>query len=186
MGLSSPRPRRYARLTAVAAAVVVVGAVQSASASADRGGSPGERRCEVLDGLREQTIRFESLGTGSLEMQVGDSGSFYDNIYDASGKTIGNVVGVVTAIYKNSDGHLMTKYAEAVKLPGGMVRAEGWADRTVVWQNKTVRYRAYGLTGKYAGKVGYREWFIPPPPPGTPPGSGGKDVKIHLKMVLCG
>jgi hypothetical protein len=137
----------------------------------------------VKQNITEQTIRFESLGQGGIQMQVGDAASFYDNVYDGSTDTVvGHVVGMVVAVQKRADGHLITHYTDEMVFPDGAIRADGRADRSEVLTGKTVRYPAVGLSGRYAGKAGYREWntIIPDVPPENP-----GDIRIRLKVVLC-
>ncbi|TCO60813.1 allene oxide cyclase barrel-like domain-containing protein [Actinocrispum wychmicini] len=177
--------RRLTGATVLGAACVLVSLAAGASAASDPQPGAAGHGCVVVDNVTEQTIRHESVGAGGLGMHVGDAATFYDNIYDGNSNTVvGNVVGIVGAVStRPSDGHLMTHYTDDVLFPDGAIRADGIADRNLVLTGKPVRYPAVGLTGRYAGKYGYREWntIIPQTPP-TNPG----DIRIQLKMVLCG
>ena len=181
----SPRARRYARIAAVIVAFVATSAATVTAASAATSGASLHRQhCEVVQDVTEQTIRWESMGNGGLGMVVGDFATYYDNIYDAADNVIGHAVGLVAAVSnRSSDGHLIADYTEGIQLASGSLRTHGYVDRNVLLSGNWVRIPAFGLSGTYLNKAGYREVQVIIP--STPPTSIS-DVRIRVKMVMCG
>jgi hypothetical protein len=122
----------------------------------------------VVDGITEQTIRFESVGSGTVAMEVGDGATFYNNIYDAADNIIGGTVGLmVAATRRPSDGHLITEYTEVIQLPGGTLRSNGQVDRLAMFGGLPIRLDVVGTSGSFEGRTGVRECQLLPPFPPT-------------------
>jgi len=133
----------------------------------------------VLDNLTEQTIRFESVGSGNIAMQVGDGGTFYNNIYDADDNIVGNTVGMVIAVSQRaSDQHVLTEYVEVIQLADGMLRTSGTVDRIAMFGGAPIRLDVVGIGGAYVGMTGTRECRLLPPFPPT------VDSRVGVTIVL--
>lgn len=70
--------------------------------------------------------------------QIGQTGTFDDELFDEAGKLIGTSHGSFRIEYvRPGDGGLMTYYTEDITLEDGTIHAEGWADfndvRTSEW-----------------------------------------------------
>jgi hypothetical protein len=134
----------------------------------------------VIDNITEQTSAFHIISTNPLApmSEVGDSGVYYDNIFSESKEIIGHTVGYIRAIAKDpADGHLITQFEEIVELEDGIIRAYGPFDRSTLLSGACVRLTVEGLSGKYAGMGGFREWQIIPPL---------AEATVRVRMVLCG
>lgn len=91
--------------------------------------------------------------------KVGQVGKFDDELYDESGALIGTSSGSFRIEYvRPTDGGLLTYYKEDITLKDGVIHAEGWADFIDVKTSKWVFYPATGVSGRYAGKTGFRQW----------------------------
>jgi hypothetical protein len=122
----------------------------------------------VVDGMTEQTIRFESVGSGTVAMEVGDGATFYNNIYDAEDTIVGGTVGLIVAASRRaSDGHMMSEYTEVIQLPGGTLRTSGTVDRLAMFGGLPIRLDVVGTSGEFAGRTGVRECTLLPPFPPT-------------------
>lgn len=139
-----------------------------------------ETRAElVVDGMTEQTIRFESVGSGTVTMEVGDGATFYNTIYDADDAVIGGTVGLIVAASRRaSDGHLMSEYIEVVQLPGGTLRSRGTVDRLAMFGGVPIRLDVVGTSGEFAGRTGVRECALLPPFPPT------VESRVSMKIIL--
>jgi len=138
--------------------------------------APGE---EIIENLTEGTLRIEAVGTRDPMMQVGDGGTFYNNIYDADDNVVGDTVGIVMAISRNpSDGHIITEYTEAINLLGGTLKSNGTVDRNAVLNGAVMRFDVVGTSGRFLGMQGIRECQIPPPYPPS------KDTRVTVRFTL--
>ncbi|MFF3072556.1 hypothetical protein [Kitasatospora sp. NPDC057936] len=91
--------------------------------------------------------------------QVGQTGTFDDELFDESGKLIGTSHGSFRIEYaRPGDGGLMTYYSEDLTFEDGTVHAEGWADFNDVRTSEWVFYPAVGTGGRYEGLTGFRKW----------------------------
>jgi hypothetical protein len=107
--------------------------------------------------------------------QLGQSGTFDDELYDSSGELVGTSKGSFRIEYERPvDGGLMTYYQEEIRFADGVVRAEGWADFNDVKAGKWVFYPAVGISGSYEGKSGYRQWRMT-----------GVRQSAEAKIMLC-
>lgn len=133
----------------------------------------------VLENLTEKTIRFESVGSGNIAMQVGDGGTFYNDIYDADDNIVGNTVGIVIAVSQDpSDQHVLTEYVEAIQLPEGTLRTSGIVDRIAMFGGAPIVLDVVGTGGAYLGMTGTRECRLLPPYPPT------VDSRVTVTIVL--
>lgn len=140
---------------------------------------PGEEITEIIEDLMEPTLRFESVGTHDVMMEVGDGATFYNEIYDADGNVVGDTVGIVIAISRNpSDGHIITDYTEAINLLGGTLRTNGTADRNGFLSGEVICFDMVGTSGRFLGMKGIRECRILPPYPAT------ADSKVAVKFTF--
>lgn len=174
--------------TAFAPASVTHSAHTGDSASASRA-NPSHSGCVYVggdgSGVTERTTRFDYIGSTPVPtpvQKVGDTVTYYDEIYDAHDNVIGHTIGYVTAIYQSSPGHLMTQYSETVELPGGRLTATGFMERQSMVTGGTVHLRAVGVSGTFAGKHGYRDWALKKPIPD--PLTSAERVTMSVK--LCG
>ena len=127
----------------------------------------------------ERTVDWKLVGSPVTEAmsRPGDAFTYYDEAYGEDGEVIGHVLGFVTVEeIRESDGHTITRYEEAVALPEGTVRVSGTADRQAMLAGETVRFEAVGTGGVYTGLKGVREWYIK--------GPAGPDVLAYVRMVL--
>ncbi len=91
--------------------------------------------------------------------QIGQTGTFDDEIYDESGKLLGTSHGSFEIKYvRPGDGGLLTYYTEDITLEDGTIHAEGWADFNDVRTSEWVFYPATGTGGRYEGLTGFRKW----------------------------
>nr|5DYV_A Chain A, YD repeat-containing protein [Micromonospora maris]5DYV_B Chain B, YD repeat-containing protein [Micromonospora maris]5DYV_C Chain C, YD repeat-containing protein [Micromonospora maris]5DYV_D Chain D, YD repeat-containing protein [Micromonospora maris]5DYV_E Chain E, YD repeat-containing protein [Micromonospora maris]5DYV_F Chain F, YD repeat-containing protein [Micromonospora maris]5DYV_G Chain G, YD repeat-containing protein [Micromonospora maris]5DYV_H Chain H, YD repeat-conta len=90
---------------------------------------------------------------------VGQVGKFDDELYDEAGAQIGTSSGNFRIEYvRPTDGGLLTYYQEDITLSDGVIHAEGWADFNDVRTSKWVFYPATGVSGRYLGLTGFRQW----------------------------
>ncbi|WP_066363831.1 allene oxide cyclase barrel-like domain-containing protein [Herbidospora mongoliensis] len=91
--------------------------------------------------------------------QIGQVGTFDDEIYDEDGNLLGTSHGSFKIEYvRPGDGGLMTYYTEDITLTDGTIHAEGWADFNDVRTSEWVYYPATGTGGRYEGLTGFRTW----------------------------
>lgn len=91
--------------------------------------------------------------------QVGSAAIYYDDIYDAAGTVIGHTVGYSEALeVRESDGHVIVMYHEAVELPGGTLKATGTVDQTAILEGKWIHLEMRGTSGKFLGASGSRSY----------------------------
>ncbi|MEU6811649.1 hypothetical protein ABZ920_22205 [Streptomyces sp. NPDC046831] len=91
--------------------------------------------------------------------QIGQGGTFDDELYDETGQLIGTSHGTFTIKYvRPGDDGLLTYYSEDITLEDGTIHAEGWADFHDVRTSEWVFYPATGTSGRYAGLTGFRKW----------------------------
>lgn len=148
--------------------------------SASEGNPVARHESFVLDDVTEQTLRFEAIGSGQIEMRIGDAGTFYNEIYDENDTVVGRTVGITVAVYRReSDGHLMNDYKEAILLPEGTVCTTGTIDRDALLRGEPVRLTAVGVGGTLGGLTGTREVRLLPPYPPTP------HSRVHTKITLA-
>lgn len=169
------RPRSSRTLAAVLAACAgpVAAGPATPAASLDRLAKP---RCDVVAGYQEKTVHSYVIGSASSK-EPGDAVAYHDEIYDASGATVGQVAGYATITdVRAFDGHEIVYYAESLQLPAGVVRDSGTIDATAVHQGTWARFPAVGTAGAYLGKKGVREWRI----------ISIDDLLVELRVVMCG
>ncbi|HEY3480220.1 MAG TPA: hypothetical protein VGL02_15085, partial [Streptomyces sp.] len=148
-------------------------------------GTRHQPSCVHVGGVTERTTRFDYIGSTpdpTPIQKVGDTVSYFDEIYDAHDNVIGHTVGYVTAIYQRAPGHLVTQYSETVELPGGRLNATGYMERQAMVTGETVHLRAVGVSGSFAGKHGYRDWALMKPIP-VPLTSA---ERVTMSITLCG
>lgn len=91
--------------------------------------------------------------------QVGQRGTFDDEIFDETGRLLGTSHGSFRIEYvRPGDNGLMTYYTEDINLEDGAIHAEGWADFNDVRTSEWVFYPATGTGGRYEGLTGFRKW----------------------------
>jgi hypothetical protein len=134
----------------------------------------------VLDNLTETTKASHFVcapGTFPLT-EVGDTIIYADDIFDESKEVIGHTVGIARVIQKHdTDGHVITHYEEIVQLEDGLIKAAGAFDRQSMLTGNCIRLQAEGLSGRYVGMSGFREWQLIPPV---------TDATVLLRIVLAG
>jgi hypothetical protein len=170
------RPRTSRTLVAALAACAGLAVAGPATPAASLSGGPGASRCDVVTGYREKTVQSLVLGSAT-SAEPGNAVVYQDEIYDASGATVGRAVGYATIVeVRASDGHEFVYYAESLRLPGGMLRDSGTIDATVVHQGGGwARFPAVGTAGTYLGRKGVREWRI----------ISVGELLVELRVVMC-
>lgn len=177
---------RFLPLTAAIAVIGVAAAVSGVALAQGSSEPSRDGRCLSLgEGVTERTIRYDYLGSPPSPtplQKVGDTVTYYDEIYDTNKKVIGHTLGYVTGVYLDSPGHLVTEYHETVELPDGRLTTTGFMDRVSMITGGTVHLQAIGRSGKFAGKTGYRDWALkkPIPKPLT------NAAFVTVKQTLCG
>lgn len=116
----------------------------------------------VIDNVTEKTVHYNYIGHNEpLPIQeVGESIVYFDEIYDATGATVGHTVGMVVATHVAPNGHLMTHYEEAIELPEGTLQSSGTIDRQEMLAGGWARFPVVGTGGKFLGLSGVREWQL--------------------------
>jgi hypothetical protein len=149
----------YLALAVAGGTVLALGLADTASAS----GATGHQGCVVITGLTEKTVQsnFAGESTQAPMTNPGDAISYYDDIENAAGVTIGHAVGYVTTTYvRPSDGHVFVFYDESVQLPQGILHDSGTVDESAVNTGAWARFAATGTAGTFLGKSGTREWQL--------------------------
>jgi hypothetical protein len=116
----------------------------------------------LLEDMTEKTVQYSYIGKHDPLpiQQVGDAITYFDEIYNADGETIGRAVGLVTATHLAPNGHLMTHYEDAVELPEGTLRSSGAVDRQEMLEGACIKFAVVGTSGKFLGLSGLREWQL--------------------------
>lgn len=174
-----------ARAVAVVGGVVLIGMTGVPTiAAAAAPGSTADKHCLTLTGVTEQTLTFNYVGSPPAPTpirEVGDTLTYWDDIYAPDGTVIGHTVGMVAAVRKTADNRLITQYHETVTVPDGNIMTTGYMDREAMLHGGVVHLSAIGVSGKYAGKKGFRDWWIIPPIP-DPPTSANR---VGVRIVMC-
>lgn len=133
----------------------------------------------VLEDVTEQTLRFEAVGSRQIAMQVGDAGTFYNEIYDADDTVVGRTVGITVAARRDpGTGRLVNEYKEAIHLAVGTVATVATVDREALMSGALVTFEAVGIGGEIDGLRGVRECRLLPPYPPRP------DNRVTTRIVL--
>jgi|GEM_PF-4247052 hypothetical protein len=119
-------------------------------------------------GWTEQTVPGAVHWIGPADpwpvADVGSAAIFFDDIFDADGNKVGRTVGYTECVEKReSDGHIIVNYHEAVELPDGTLKATGTVDQNVIFTNGWVHLDMVGTSGKYLGAQGTRSYRALPP-----------------------
>lgn len=144
------------------------------------GPAPSAAQTEfILENVTEQTLRFEAVGSRKIAMEIGDGGTFYNEIYDEKDNVIGRTVGITVAVSRDAEtGHLRNEYKEAIHLAEGTVSTVGTVDRDAMMTGAWVTFEAAGISGSLRGLHGVRECrLLPPYPP-------NKDNRVITRIVL--
>ncbi|HUR07918.1 MAG TPA: hypothetical protein VM347_35620 [Nonomuraea sp.] len=134
----------------------------------------------VLDDMTERTKAFHFVAAPDAfpMTSVGDSVVYEDEIFNADKEVVGHTIGMARVVRKReSDDHIFAEYDEVVQLQDGIMRATGTFDRNALLAGACVRLKLEGLSGRYAGMSGFREWQVIPPL---------TDAFVRLRMVLAG
>jgi hypothetical protein len=134
----------------------------------------------VLDNMTEQTNASHFVCAPGVipATEVGDTFIYVDDIFNTSGETIGHAIGIARVLQKHdTDGHPITQHEEIVEMQDGLVRAIGVFDRHSMLAGECVRLQAEGLSGRYAGMAGFREWQLIPPM---------SNRTVRMRIVLAG
>ncbi|NJP45186.1 allene oxide cyclase barrel-like domain-containing protein [Actinacidiphila epipremni] len=108
---------------------------------------------------KEIVVKVVDDVTNLADPQIGQGGTFDDELYDEGGKLIGTAHGTFTIRYiRPGDNGLLSWYSEDITLEDGTIHAEGWADFNDVKTSKWVFYPAVGTSGRYEGLTGFRSW----------------------------
>jgi hypothetical protein len=91
-------------------------------------------------------------------VQIGNRGTYYDDLINEQGEKIGTVFGSAEAVYRRpSDGHVFSWYHEEITLPDGTAVYDGPMDVTLARQGGLMRGPIIGTGGLYEGLLGTRE-----------------------------
>lgn len=157
---ASAKPNTVAQAPAPADAATTEGAD-----AAGLGGRPG---CVSLTNLTERTVEFRDVGpTHAPNDVLGSGGMYYDIITDASGRQIGEAIGLYTVTLVTADGAIYADYLESVEVPQGTYRASGTIERNTARSGAWVKFHAVGTGGKLLGKQGIRQWRVTDLPSNT-------------------
>jgi hypothetical protein len=134
----------------------------------------------VFDNLTEQTKAYHFVAMpGAFPMTtVGDTVVYEDDIFNADKEIIGHTVGMARVVLKReTDDHIFAEYDEVVQLEEGLLRATGTFDRNSLLAGACVRLKLEGVSGRFVGMSGFREWQVIPPI---------TDAFVVMRMVLAG
>jgi hypothetical protein len=136
-------------------------------------------RLIIFDNLIEKIkSNYFVCAPGEFPMRSeGDSVVYADDIFNENEEVIGHTVGM-GRVLRIADGKVITQFEEIVELSGGIVRGIGTFDRNAVLAGECMRLQVEGLSGEYAGMVGFREWQLVPPLT--------SDGTIAMRIVLAG
>jgi hypothetical protein len=129
-------------------------------------------------GWTEKTVSINHMGPAEPwpVQDVGSAAIFYDDIYDEEGTVIGHAVGYTEAVeVRESDGHVIVMYHEAVELPGGTLKATGTVDQTALPEGKWIHLEMKGTSGKFLGASGSRSYQVILPM---------EQRKVHMRMTF--
>jgi hypothetical protein len=173
--MTFPRPKAPARMSAVAAVVVLAsgGGLAAASQSAP---AHTPTACVNITGLSELTYRVRAdISHGPLP-SVGDSGTYDDYLYTSpvnvagtslseDRQMIGLTHGALTVPYMNAAGHPEILLTETFVLRDGTIKASGYLDSASMLGHDWISIDAHGVSGKYKGLVGQRSFKLLEPVP---------------------
>jgi hypothetical protein len=169
MRRTDPIRRRAVVLTAllgtsVAAAAAAPAAVAASPAvAAPRAAAEHRGAAVTLDPLVEVITSLVIDSSSPSGPVVGDSFTYVTVLHDATGTVVGGVRGRCAWLFvRRSDGHLLGWCSEALALSGGTVRTWGGIDAASVFSGAVTRFQAAGVSGRYAGMRGTREFAATP------------------------
>jgi hypothetical protein len=176
MRRTAPIRRRAVVLTALLGTSVAVAAPAAAAAPAAKPPAPartastsaaGEHRgaAVTLDRLVEVITSLVIDSSSPSGPVVGDSFTYITVLHDGTGAVVGGVRGRCGWLFvRRSDGHLLGWCNETLALTGGTVRTWGGIDAATVFSGAVTRLAAVGVSGRYAGILGSREFAATPDP----------------------
>lgn len=130
--------------------------------------------CIVVDGLTEvvesMVIKAPETGPGP-----GTVARYVDVLLDAEGNRVGTVAG--GAVVLDLMPHMWQLHRNVTELPDGTLEAVGIVDATSVVQGLTATIPVTGISGRYAGKKGYRTLVLSEIAGDTP--------RYDVTIVLC-
>jgi hypothetical protein len=129
-------------------------------------------------GWTEKAMSINHIGPANPwpVADVGSAAIYYDDIYDEEGTVIGHAVGYSEAVeVRESDGHVIVMYHEAVELPEGTFKAVGTVDQAALPEGKWIHLDMIGTSGKYLGARGTRSYQAIPPL---------QQRKVHMRMTF--
>jgi Allene oxide cyclase barrel like domain len=133
----------------------------------------------VLDNMTERIkSSYFVCPPGEFPMTTeGDSSVYTDDIFNEAGEVVGHTVGMARVL-RIADGKVITQFEEIVELGDGIVRGIGAFDRNAILAGECVRLQVEGMSGRYVGMSGFREWQLIPPI--------SRDGAVALRIVLAG
>src|SRR5262249_50966420 len=137
---------------AVAVAVATV-AAQPIAASA----APARSHCIVFDQLTEKVLQAGFNDLPPAGYSPGDVGTWHNQLISASGAVIADVNGS-SLIVAVSASQLPTSLQNTDTFVNGEVRSAGMMDAYAVLAGKWISIPAFGVSGRYQGKVGTRSF----------------------------
>ncbi|MFB6893127.1 hypothetical protein ACFCX4_27875 [Kitasatospora sp. NPDC056327] len=155
-----PRPAVLAAAT-VSIVALASGLGGSAFADAAQGKKhPESPACVVFKDLPEFVTSMDYHDQAPAGPSVGDFGFYTDEVKDASGAKVADVVGTGRILYqRETDGHLIIHYNDVVTFANGSkVSAIGTADVNALIGGAGVSQALIGTKGRYKGWYGTREW----------------------------
>jgi hypothetical protein len=154
----------------VCAGLAVLGTVMtgsSLSADASAGGGLAELDgtwngdCVTFENLTEKVIDLRYEDVPPTGPSVGDVGTFSDHLLDSRGRLVATQEGVGwDNEVRQGDGHLLGYYSETINLRGGKLRTFGQVDINAMLGGATAKIHVVGVSGRYFGMTGSREWVV--------------------------
>ncbi|MEU5696818.1 hypothetical protein [Actinosynnema sp. NPDC020468] len=120
-----------------------------------------QRKCTVFDRVDDKVISLVYNDVGPKGPSPGDTGSYSDVLYDSTGRLLGTVSGEAWDLApRPHDQHLLSYYREVVSIDGGTVQVSGVTDKTAMLQGATTTLTAVGVSGRWLGTFGTRQWLV--------------------------
>ncbi|MFI7426439.1 hypothetical protein ACIBPB_05585 [Micromonospora sp. NPDC049836] len=109
--------------------------------------------CIVLDGLTE-VVEKMVIHAGPDGPGPGTIAEYTDALLDAEGQRVGTITG--RAVVLDMLPHMWQLHRNVTEFPDGSMEAVGVVDATSIVQGLTATIPVTGLSGRYAGRTGFR------------------------------
>lgn len=109
--------------------------------------------CIVLEGLTE-VVEKMVIHAGENGPGAGTVAEYTDALFDADGERVGTITG--RAVVLDMFPHMWQLHRNVTELADGTIEAVGVVDATSIVQGLTGTIPVTGVSGRYAGRAGYR------------------------------